>query len=142
MSLGERIRRRRRELDMTQETLGSLLNVHENTIRKWEKETSSPSAKELENLSRALKTTTEYLYEGIDNQNFIKSSEYQDRTEISNNVPSMAYWGSLVDNAEKAAESGKNIPTIITLVKTALQILENNSPHIIRHSNNYIELGA
>lgn len=124
MSLGERIRRRRRELNMTQETLGSLLNVHENTIRKWEKGTSSPSAKELENLSRALKTTTEYLYKALDTQNFVKSSEYQDKTEISNNVPSMAYWGSLVDNAEKTAESKKNIKIIVEIVNTALNILK------------------
>ena len=38
----------------------------------------------------------------------------------------MAYWGSLVDNAEKTAENGKNITVIINLVKTALNILESS----------------
>ena len=142
MSLGEKIRKRRRELDMTQEALGDLLNVHENTIRKWEKGISSPSAKELENLSHALRTTIEALCSEADNQNFMKSSEYQDRTEINNNVPSMAYWGSLVDNAEKAAESGKNISAIITLVKTALQILEDSPLQILHNNETYVELGA
>ncbi len=37
----------------------------------------------------------------------------------------MAYWGSLVDNAEKTAENGKNLHVIISLVKTALNTLEN-----------------
>ena len=36
----------------------------------------------------------------------------------------MAYWGSLVDNAEKTAESGKNLSLVVDLVNAALNILK------------------
>lgn len=36
-----------------------------------------------------------------------------------------SYWGSLVDNAEKTAENGKNLDLIISLVNTALEILKS-----------------
>ena len=131
MTLGERIKKRRRELNITQESLGDLLEVHSNTIRKWEKGLSNPDAEELKNIAEALKTTTAYLYGDFDNfsnnenTSFIKNSIYQDKTEIKNSVPNMAYWGSLVDNAEKSAENGRNLDVIINLVKAALKILEN-----------------
>ena len=128
MSLGENIKKRRREMNLTQEQLSEAIEVHTNTIRKWEKGNSCPSAFEMEQLANALKVSINYLYaETNDTPNattFIKNSAYQDKTEINNTVPSMAYWGSLVDNAEKTAENGKNLDVIINLVKTALKTLE------------------
>ena len=128
MNLGEKIKQRRRGLGISQEKLSELVGVHENTIRKWEKGSSFPDAIELKNIAKALGTTTSYLCDETDSTSnsasFIKNSAYQDKTEIQNSVPSMAYWGSLVDNAEKTAENGKNIDVIIGLVKTALNILE------------------
>ena len=126
MSLGENIKKRRREMNLSQETFGDMINVHENTIRKWEKGTSYPNAAELKNIAEALDTTTDALFDDKTPSTFVKNSAYQDKTEIKNSVPSMAYWGSLVDNAEKTAENGKNITVIINLVKTALNILESS----------------
>ena len=128
MSLGEKIKQRRRQLAFSQEKLAELVSVHSNTIRKWEKGNSSPSAEEVRSLAEALGVTTAFLYDENDTNNkpsFFKNSAYQDKTEIQNSVPSMAYWGSLVDNAERTAENGKNLQVIIGLVKTALNILEN-----------------
>ena len=74
-----------------------------------------------------MQTTVTYLCEENGTKNttlFIKNSAYQDKTEIQNSTPSMAYWGSLVDNAEKTAEIGKNLEVIIGLVKTALETLQ------------------
>ena len=125
MSLGENIKKRRRNSNLTQEELGYIVGVHPNTIRKWEKGISSPNATELKSIAEALKTTTDDLYSETSIQpTFIKNSAYQDKTEIQNSIPSMAYWGSLVDNAEKTAENGRNLDVIIGLVKTALNILE------------------
>ena len=139
MNLGENIKRHRRGINLTQEVLAEIVGVHSNTIRKWEKGLSFPSATELKLIADALKTTTDSLYAESENQStFIKNSAYQDKTEIHDSVPSMAYWGSLVDNAEKTAEKGKNLQAIIGLVKTALNILEeavNKSEH---KKNGYI----
>ena len=131
MSLGENIKKRRREMNLTQEQLGDALNVHANTIRKWEKGISHPDTLELEQIAKILNVSISYLYAETSTTSrtvkFVKNSAYQDRTEINDNsVPSMAYWGSLVDNAEKTAENGRNIEVIIDLVKTALTILERS----------------
>ena len=126
LTLGERIRKRRRELNMTQESLGDKLEVHANTIRKWEKELSYPNAEEFNRLAEVLNTTTDYLYgktEKNTNNSFVKNSAYQDTTEINDSIPSMAYWGSLVDNAEKAAEYGKNLDVILTLINSAYKTI-------------------
>ena len=106
MSLGENIKKRRREMNLTQEQLGDALNVHANTIRKWEKGISHPDTLELEQIAKILNVSISYLYAETSTTSrtvkFVKNSAYQDRTEINDNsVPSMAYWGSLVDNAEK-----------------------------------------
>lgn len=125
MKLGENIKKRRRDINLSQEELGEIVGVHANTIRKWEKGISSPNAMELKRIADALKITTNDLYNEAEVQTvFVKNSAYQDKTEIHDSVPSMAYWGSLVDNAEKTAENGKNLHIIIGLVKTALNILE------------------
>ena len=122
MNLGEKIKQRRREKNLSQEKLGELLNVHENTIRKWEKGISSPSAEELQRLANELETTTTDLYN--ENYSFIKNSTYQDKTEIQNSFPNMGYWGTLLDNAEKAAEIGKNLDLIIPILNKALLIIK------------------
>ncbi len=128
MSLGENIKKRRKEMNLTQEQLSEAVGVHTNTIRKWEKEKSCPSASEVEKIANILKVSVNYLYAESNDSSimttFVKNSAYQDKTEINNTVPSMAYWGSLVDNAEKSAESGKNLDVIINLVRTALKTLE------------------
>ena len=137
MTIETRIKERRHNLNISQEELGELIGVHENTIRTWEKGVRSPDAKKLNLLAEALKTTVAYLLgesdtpdklttssEGSSEALFIKDSEYNDKTKIQDSVPSMAYWGSLVDNAEKAAEEGKNLDVITYLVNKALVILQ------------------
>ena len=136
MSLEERIKNRRRILGISQEELGELIGVHENTIRTWEKGTRCPDTQKISLLAEALKTTMAYLLGETNNpdknalipnqiQSFTNNSEYQDRTEIKDSVPSVAFWGSLVDNAERAAEEGKHLKVIIALVYEALEILKN-----------------
>ena len=144
MNLGEKIKQRRREKNLSQEKLGELLNVHENTIRKWEKGISSPSAEELQRLANELETTTTDLYN--ENYSFIKNSAYQDKTEIQNSFPSMGYWGTLLDNAEKAAEIGKNLDLIIPILNKALLIIETafiaeqkQQQQKKQNANNYVQ---
>ena len=124
MSLGEKIKQLRRQLNLSQEKLAEQLSVHSNTIRKWEKGFSSPDANEVQMLAKALNTSTSFLYGENSSVSFVKNSAYQDKTEIQDNIPSMGYWGSLVDNAEKAAESKKNLRIIVDIVNTALDILK------------------
>lgn len=58
---GSRLKQQRSSLHMTQESLAEKLNVHVNTIRRWEKGEQSPDAKKLDYLATALNTTVAYL---------------------------------------------------------------------------------
>lgn len=58
---GSRLKQQRSSLHMTQESLAEKLNVHVNTIRRWEKGEQSPDAKKLDYLAEALNTTVAYL---------------------------------------------------------------------------------
>lgn len=61
MITGERIRKRRRDLNISQEALGTLVDVHANTIRKWEQGIRSPDIRDMNKLAEALNTTVAYL---------------------------------------------------------------------------------
>ena len=89
MSLGEKIKQLRRQLNLSQEKLAEQLSVHSNTIRKWEKGFSSPDANEVQMLAKALNTSTSFLYGENSSVSFVKNSAYQDKTEIQDNIPSM-----------------------------------------------------
>ena len=60
MDIGERLRELRKGR-YSQEELGHLLHVHNNTISKWENGEMEPRSKKIKELARVLDTTTAYL---------------------------------------------------------------------------------
>ena len=107
MGIGERIKKRRRELDISQEKLAELVDVHENTIRKWEQGTRSPDAQKLNLLASALGTTVGVLMGEVEPE----QSEPKNNLPINNAQPEsesyldLGYWGNVADNARKVARS-------------------------------------
>lgn len=155
MSIGERIKRCRRIKGLTQTKLSELLNISTMTVRRWEWGERKPDIDIMCELARVLDTTTAYLLGETDSsspdknnvpsgneQLIIKNSEYQDKTAIQDSTPSMAYWGSLIDNAEIAAEKGKNLDVITGLVRKALEILTLAMPvtNISQHTEHNIHI--
>ncbi|BAU27592.1 transcriptional regulator with XRE-family HTH domain [Aneurinibacillus soli] len=61
MTLGERLKQKRKELKMTQADVAKKLGVDNTTISKWESDTYQPDADNLRNLADLLLTTTDYL---------------------------------------------------------------------------------
>ena len=61
MFQGSRLKSIRRGKDLTQEELAGRLNIHVNTIRRWEQDKQAPDARKLEALAAALGTTISYL---------------------------------------------------------------------------------
>ena len=128
MTTGERLKKRRRDLNMSQETLAALVNVHSNTIRKWEHDTRSPDAKKLNELATALKTTVAYLLGEVENSSQKQQVDMQVNSFFSsrdNKIPNMAYWGEVADNARNVAEYGDNedIADVAQMLKRALSSL-------------------
>lgn len=66
MIIGERLKQLR-EGKYSQEDLASMLNVHNNTISKWENGTQEPRAKRVAELAKILGTTSAYLLGDTDN---------------------------------------------------------------------------
>ncbi len=119
-TLGENIRFYRWKAKMTQAELASEIQRSANLIPRWERGEIQPKAENIPLLAEALGITASELL----GDTFTKQSEYSDKTKIEGKEPSMAYWGTVVDNAEKAAQSGKNIKTIIELLGIALDTLK------------------
>lgn len=66
-TLGDRIRKLRREKDLSQAKLGELIGGASNaTISKYEKAIVTPDSNTLLNLANALGTTTDYLVGRVD----------------------------------------------------------------------------
>lgn len=61
MGLETRLKMRRKQMGLSQEQLGNLVDFHVNTVRRWENGSRSPDAGTLQKLAQALDTTTGYL---------------------------------------------------------------------------------
>ena len=64
---GVKLKRIRQSQKISQELLAEKINIHVNTIRRWEHDKQAPDAKKLELLARALDTTVAYLSGETDN---------------------------------------------------------------------------
>lgn len=85
--LGERITRRRENLELTQDQLAELLGVTRQTISKWELGTSNPDVYHLMLLCNILKVTSEELLFGIENyDNRIKDQKIDELNSTINNL--------------------------------------------------------
>ena len=73
MLLGERLKQLR-EGKYSQEDIASMLNVHNNTISKWENGMQEPRAKRIAELAKILGTTTAYLLGDTDNPSLEQST--------------------------------------------------------------------
>ena len=149
MGIGERIKKRRRELDISQEKLAELVDVHENTIRKWEQGTRSPDAQKLNLLASALGTTVGVLMGEVEPE----QSEPKNNLPISNAPEAvnddldLAYWGGVVERAERIArkEDSSKKTLIAGMLKMATEAItgaeakstaEKSRPNIIQNAEN------
>ena len=102
MKINERIKTRRKELKLTQAAIASLVKVSRVSITQWELGDTSPKGKNLFNLAKALKCTTEWLLFGVDSAvattSNVKGHNYQ-----SNYLPLISWvqagsWSELIDD--------------------------------------------
>ena len=145
MVFGERLKKLRGK-KMTQEQLGELMNVHSNTIFRWENGDSMPNTNKMSKLAEILGTSTAYLLGETDDptpgvilipKGLMNSTiNVGDKNSISNNtsptlksflpIPPMSYWGEVVDNARNLAKKGSHddILGVSQMLKIALRLLE------------------
>ena len=100
--------------------LGVSLGVSYMTIRRWEAGKSKPKIDELKELAEIFDTSLEYLMGQVEDNEKDTIPIYRE-----NEVPSMSYWGGILDNAERAAKSGKNLGIILTILTNAAETVKS-----------------
>lgn len=91
MSFGQKIKRLRRDADMTQEQLAELLNISPQAVSRWETDTAMPDISMLPPLANMFHVTTDYL---LDMEGYQKDAEKAEFDEAFHQ-----YWNH--DDKEK-----------------------------------------
>lgn len=107
--LSDRIRRRRNELDMSQQRLADAVKVSHVTIFKWETGETEPRGQNLFKLSKILKCSPTWLLYGDEDQSPVPAeelpTELDDRQlkllELFDSLPESEKERHLADLAEK-----------------------------------------
>ena len=120
-NLSERIKIERKRKGLTQAALAEGLNVSEMTVRRWESGERSPRMREVEKISSFFSVPLEDLIGIISPQQKKQDENYSQKiNEVQPPSPSediinrkeqkidlgLAYWGSVVDNAQRVANAG------------------------------------
>ncbi|EPH6761942.1 helix-turn-helix domain-containing protein [Cronobacter dublinensis] len=75
LSIGERIRARRTEMNYTQRTLAKALKISHVSVSQWERDDSEPTGKNLFALSKALRCSPTWILFGDDERVPLPPSE-------------------------------------------------------------------
>ena len=79
------------------------------TVRRWEWGDTTPNSKMLIKLADTLGTTPENLLDdGTEKDDISVSLEMPSERK----TPTMAYWGGVLDNAQRAVRDGQNLKLI------------------------------
>ncbi len=88
MELGQRIKLKRKELNLTQEDLANKLDVTYQAVSKWENGTSLPEIQLLNKIAKSLNTTYDFLLDGVEEDDDEATTE-------------KAFWGEILGNITK-----------------------------------------
>lgn len=66
MTLGERLKLKRKENKMTQKEVAAHLKIDNTTVSKWESDTYEPDTENLEKIAKLYHTTIDYLVTGTE----------------------------------------------------------------------------
>ena len=102
MGIAERIKEKRKSNGLTQTQLADLVGVSSMSLRRWEWGERVPSADIVPKLAEILKTSVVYLMEGSNDKDISHVTKQENPKEL----PGMAYWGGVVDNAKNIAVYG------------------------------------
>ena len=123
MALGEQLKYLRRRANITQEKLADIIEVHTNTIRKWEKNITAPKFTELTKIADALQVPVSALY----------GKDVPPAAQVTQPTLDYAYWGEVVNKMQQLAKNGntQEIEAIRSLLKIGFDaLMTSNKPGI------------
>ena len=121
MKLNQTIKKLRKERGFTQEQLAEQLGVSLMTVRRWEWGDTSPNSNMLLKLTEIFAVSLEdLLTEDADETSVIPQKE-----QYKKELPGLAYWGGVADNARNVALRGDSeyIADVSQLLRRALASL-------------------
>ena len=121
MKLNQTIKKLRKERGFTQEQLAEQLGVSLMTVRRWEWGDTSPNSNMLLKLTEIFAVSLEdLLTEDADETSVIPQKE-----QYKKELPGLAYWGGVADNARTVARQGnsEDIADVTQLLQRALGYL-------------------
>lgn len=120
-SLGERIKRKRKEAKITQSELARMINNTSPAISDWETGKGEPRLKTLIGIAEALNTTTDYLLIGKETYTKGENMESIERlkqvlespyTKMNEKAELLGYIQIFYEKDQRAREENKNIHPI------------------------------
>lgn len=129
MKLNQTIKRLRKERGLTQEQLAEQLGVSLMTVRRWEWGDTSPNSNMLLKLTEIFAVSLEDLLTEDTEEISINLPKEQHKKEL----PGLAYWGGVADNARTAALRGDSeyISDVSQLLRRALASLGNGTARAV-----------
>lgn len=105
MTLGERIREKRKARGLTQKQLADHFDISSVSVSEWERELSRPDADKLPALAVHLRTTVDYLLTGKGDRGTIEESSVETGPTIRGAVPLITWvqagqWAEIAKNFE------------------------------------------
>lgn len=120
--IGENIRNARKKRGLTQEQLADKIGKNSNLLARYEQGKVKILAETLSKIATALNmSSSELLGENVP---FTKDFICQDETQIKDVEPTMAYWGTVIDNAAKVSKDNPNIEFIFEMIKKAADTVQ------------------
>lgn len=129
MSIGERIKAKRKQSKLTQTELGKLVNVSSQVISNWERGYSEPSHDDVARLAIELDCSTEYLH-GISSGNKSKKDIMVAGKDINLTTEELKLFNELKKHPvmfhDLASDPEKKVKELLKMYKMKKMFLEDN----------------
>ena len=125
MNIGDKVRELREKAGMTQEELADLMGVQRNTVWRWENNRAGLRGENIQRMSSVLNVDASEL---IPLNSDISVQEKIKPVSKRGELPGLAYWGGVADNAREVARQGnrEDIADVTQMLIRALGFLGAN----------------
>ena len=122
MNIGDKVRELREKAGMTQEELADLMGVQRNTVWRWENNRAGLRGENIQRMSSVLNVDASEL---IPLNSDVSIQEKMKPESKRGELPGLAYWGGVADNARTVARQGnsEDIADVTQLLQRALGYL-------------------
>ena len=130
MEMGEKVKELRETAGLTQEELAYRMGVQRNTVWRWENNKANLRAENIQRLSSVLNVDTSELMPPETDQVIQVAPKVEPKR---GELPGLAYWGGVADNARTAALRGDSeyIADVSQLLRRALASLGNGTARAV-----------